>query len=252
MTQGVQDPFGARATLETSAGSVGIYRLERLGELGLTNLARLPFSIRVWLESLLRQCNGREITQSHVENLARWDARSPGSGELPFRPARVILQDFTGVPAVVDLAALRSAMQRMAGDPSRINPQVPVDLVIDHSVQVDMFGSNAALYFNAEREFERNRERYEFLHWAQNAFDNFRVVPPATGIVHQVNLEYLATVVARRQGPDGGWIAFPDTLVGTDSHTTMINSLGSWVGGWAASKPRRQCWASRSPCCRRR
>jgi aconitate hydratase len=230
MTQGAVDPFGARTTLQTSAGPVGIYRLERLAELGLTDLARLPYSIRVWLESLLRQCNGREITEAHVQSLAQWDAKSPGSGELPFKPARVILQDFTGVPAVVDLAALRSAMQRMGGDPSRINPQVPVDLVIDHSVQVDMFGSNAALYFNADREFERNRERYEFLHWAQNAFDSFRVVPPATGIVHQVNLEYLAAVVARRQEPDGGWIAFPDTLVGTDSHTTMINSLG--IMGW--------------------
>jgi aconitate hydratase len=230
MSGDVLDPFGARTALETSAGPVGIYRLERLAELGLTDLARLPFSIRVWLESLLRQCNGREITQSHVENLARWDAKSPGSAELPFKPTRVILQDFTGVPAVVDLAALRSAMQRMGGDPTRINPQVPVDLVIDHSVQVDMFGSNAALYFNAEREFERNRERYEFLHWAQNAFDSFRVVPPATGIVHQVNLEYLATVVAKRREPDGRWVAFPDTLVGTDSHTTMINSLG--IMGW--------------------
>jgi aconitate hydratase len=230
MTPVISDPFGARASLETAAGLVDIYRLDRLVELGMTDLERLPFSVRVWLESLLRLCNGREITQDHVKALAEWDAASPGSMELPFMPARVVLQDFTGVPAVVDLAALRSAMHRMGGDPARINPQVPVDLVIDHSVQVDMFGSNAALYFNAEREFERNRERYEFLHWAQNAFDNFRVVPPATGIVHQVNLEYLATVVAKRQDPEGGWVAFPDTLVGTDSHTTMINGLG--VMGW--------------------
>jgi aconitate hydratase len=235
MTQHISDPFGARATLETAAGPVDIYRLDRLAELGLADLECLPFSIRVWLESLLRQCNGREITEDHVKNLAQWDGQAPVSAKgestaLPFKPARVILQDFTGVPAVVDLAALRSAMHRLGGDPSRINPQVPVDLVIDHSVQVDMFGSNAALYYNADREFERNRERYEFLHWAQNAFDNFRVVPPATGIVHQVNLEYLATVVTRRQEPEGGWVAFPDTLVGTDSHTTMINSLG--VMGW--------------------
>jgi len=209
---------------------VDFFRLERVAELGLAELDRLPYAIRVWLEGLLRQCNGREITEDHVRNLAGWDAGAPGNTELPFRPARVLLQDFTGVPAVVDLAALRSAMHRLGGDPGRINPQVPVDLVIDHSVQVDMFGSNAALYYNAEREFERNRERYEFLHWAQNAFDNFRVVPPATGIVHQVNLEYLATVVARRQEPDGRWVAFPDTLVGTDSHTTMINGLG--VMGW--------------------
>jgi aconitate hydratase len=224
------NPFAAHTVLETPAGPVTIYRLERLAELGLADLDRLPFSIRVWLEGLLRQCNGREITEVHVERLARWNAASPGSAELPFKPARVLLQDFTGVPAVVDLAALRSAMHRLDGDPRRINPQVPVDLVIDHSVQVDMFGTNAALYYNAEREFERNRERYEFLHWAQNAFDGFRAVPPATGIVHQVNLEYLATVVARRQSPAGEWIAFPDTLVGTDSHTTMINGLG--VMGW--------------------
>jgi aconitate hydratase len=224
------DPFGARTTLKTASGPVSIYRLDRLADLGLTDLGRLPFAIRVWLEGLLRQCNGRDVTEDHVKNLATWNAQAPGSLELPFKPARVILQDFTGVPAVVDLAALRSAMQGLGGDPSRINPQVPVDLVIDHSVQVDMFGSSSALYFNAEREFERNRERYEFLHWAQNAFGNCRVVPPATGIVHQVNLEYLATVVTRRQEPDGGWVAFPDTLVGTDSHTTMINSLG--VIGW--------------------
>jgi aconitate hydratase len=224
------DPFGARATLNTVAGPVDYYRLGRLAEAGLATVERLPYSIRVWLEGLLRQCDGRAITEAHVENLARWQAASPGSSELPFKPARVVLQDFTGVPAVVDLAALRAAMHRLGGDPSRINPQVPVDLVIDHSVQVDMFGSNAALYFNAEREFERNRERYEFLHWAQNAFDNFQVVPPATGIVHQVNLEYLATVVTREEHPGGTWVAFPDTLVGTDSHTTMINGLG--VMGW--------------------
>ncbi len=226
----IMDPFGARAVLRTESGPVSIYRLERLAELGLADLEALPFSVRVWLEGLLRQCNGQEITEAHVRDLARWDARSPGSTELPFKPARVVLQDFTGVPAVVDLAALRSAMLRMGGDPRRINPEVPVDLVIDHSVQVDMFGSNLALSYNAEREFERNRERYELLHWAQNAFDGFRVVPPATGIVHQVNLEYLATVVVRRREADGSWVAFPDTLVGTDSHTTMINGLG--VMGW--------------------
>jgi aconitate hydratase len=230
MTDDLMDVFGARAILETTAGPVAYYRLARLAELGLADLQRLPFSIRVWLEGLLRQVNGREITESHVEHLAAWDAGLPGEAELPFKPARVVLQDFTGVPVGVDLAAMRSAMARLGGDPDRINPQVPVDLVIDHSVQVDMFGSNSALYYNTEREFERNRERYEFLHWAQKAFDRFRVVPPATGIVHQVNLEYLATVVARRREPDGGWVAFPDTLVGTDSHTTMINSLG--VMGW--------------------
>ncbi|MGQ9600247.1 MAG: aconitate hydratase AcnA [Anaerolineae bacterium] len=224
------DPFGVRAVLETAMGPVHFYRLERLTELGLTDLDHLPISLRIWLESLLRQCNGVEISEIHVERLADWGTQAPGSVELPFKPARVILQDFTGVPAVVDLAALRSAIYRMGGDPKRINPQIPVDLVIDHSVQVDMFGSNAAFYYNAQREFERNRERYEFLHWAQQAFDGFRVVPPATGIVHQVNLEYLASVVIRSQDLDGDWVAFPDTLVGTDSHTPMINGLG--VLGW--------------------
>ncbi|HFD39840.1 MAG TPA: aconitate hydratase AcnA [Anaerolineae bacterium] len=224
------DLFDARAVLETAAGPVTIYRLGRLVELGLTDLDRLPFSIRIWLEGLLRRCDGREITEEHVRRLAAWRGASPGEWELPFRPARVLLQDFTGVPAVVDLAALRSAMHRLGGEPRRINPQVPVDLVIDHSVQVDAYGSAEALAYNARREFERNRERYEFLRWAQDAFDNFRVVPPATGIVHQVNLEYLATVVVRQREPDGGWLAFPDTLVGTDSHTTMINGLG--VMGW--------------------
>jgi aconitate hydratase len=230
MTRGVFDPFGARATLDTASGPVGIYRLYRLAELGLADLERLPFSIRIWLESLLRGCNGWEITEDHVKNLAGWSAESAGSAELPFKPSRVILQDFTGVPSIVDLAALRSAMHRLGGDPRRINPQVPVDLVIDHSVQVDLYGSPEAFRYNAAREFDRNRERYEFLHWAQNAFDRMRVVPPATGIVHQVNLEYLATVVTRRPGPDGTWVALPDTLVGTDSHTTMINGLG--VLGW--------------------
>ncbi len=230
MNTQVYDPFGAWRTLDTAYGPVRMVRLGRLEELGLRGVDRLPFSIRIWLEALLREVNGREITEAHVENLAAWRADDPGVRELPFKPGRVVLQDFTGVPVVVDLAAMRSAMARLGGDPDRINPQVPVDLVIDHSVQVDMFGSQAALYFNAEREFERNRERYEFLHWSQRAFDGFRVVPPATGIVHQVNLEYLATVVARREGPGGGWVAFPDTLVGTDSHTTMINGLG--VLGW--------------------
>ena len=235
MSDTLNDPFDARATLETAAGPVAYYRLARLAELGLADLDRLPYSIRVWLESLLRGNNGREIPPDsrgeHVERLARWRGADPGQAELPFKPARVLLQDFTGVPAVVDLAALRAGMARLGGDPERINPQVPVDLVIDHSVQVDAFGSELALAYNAEREFERNRERYEFLHWAQNAFDGFRVVPPATGIVHQVNLEYLATVVARTEGPNGGPpLAYPDTLVGTDSHTTMINGLG--VVGW--------------------
>ncbi len=227
--QSRQDSFGARATLQTVAGRAVIYRLDRLEAAGLGSVSRLPFSIKVLLEALLRNCDGFLVTEEDVRALAAWNANSPAAREIPFRPARVILQDFTGVPAVVDLAAMRSAMKRLGGDPRKINPLVPVDLVIDHSVQVDVFGTLVALQKNAEIEFERNRERYEFLRWGQKAFDNFRVVPPATGIVHQVNLEYLAKVVlAREEG--GERVLFPDTLVGTDSHTTMINGLG--VLGW--------------------
>ncbi len=223
------NPFAARDVLQTPAGPIVIYRLDRLETECLTVLSRLPYSIRILLEALLRQCDGNLVTEDDVVNLARWNPAEYVAHELPFKPARVLLQDFTGVPAVVDLAALRSAMHRLGGDPARINPEIPVDLVIDHSVQVDRFGSRAALAFNAQREFERNRERYEFLRWGQTAFDNFRVVPPATGIVHQVNLEYVAQVVqTRRMGAER--VAFPDTLVGTDSHTTMINGLG--VVGW--------------------
>jgi aconitate hydratase len=223
------DPFGARDTLETPDGPVVIYRLDRLEKAGLGAVARLPYSIKVLLEATLRQLDGFEITEEDVGNVAAWDGTPPVAKEIPYKPARVILQDFTGVPSVVDLAALRSAMHRLGGDPERINPQVPVDLVIDHSVQVDRSGSAFALTYNAEREFERNRERYEFLRWGKEAFDNFRVVPPATGIVHQVNLEYLAKVVQTRAA-GGETVAFPDSVVGTDSHTTMINGLG--VVGW--------------------
>jgi aconitate hydratase len=224
-----KDAFGARATLETSGGRGTIYRLDRLEKAGLGPIGRLPFSVKVLLEAVLRNCDGFLVREQDVTALAGWKPAAPAGREVPFKPARVILQDFTGVPAVVDLAAMRSAMQRLGGDPAKINPLVPVDLVIDHSVQVDVFGSSQALKRNAEIEFERNRERYEFLRWGQKAFDNFRVVPPATGIVHQVNLEFLAKVVlARRE--DGETVLFPDTLVGTDSHTTMINGLG--VLGW--------------------
>jgi aconitate hydratase len=220
-----ENSFGARAAFDTGSGSADIYRLDKLEQDGVGNISRLPYSIRVMLESLLRKENGFEVTAEDITNLAGWNAKQPAAVELPFNPARVILQDFTGVPALVDLAALRSAMQRMGGDPALIQPQMPVDLVIDHSVQVDHFAIRDALRLNAEREFERNRERYEFLHWGRNAFENFRVVPPATGIVHQVNLEFLGTVVTLRDG-----VAFPDSLVGTDSHTPMINGLG--VVGW--------------------
>ena len=224
-----QDAFGARAVLDTGDGHAVIYRLERLEKAGSGGISRLPFSIKVLLESVLRNCDGTLITEQDVAALAGWNAKSPAAREVPFKPARVILQDFTGVPAIVDLAALRSAMKRLGGNPAKINPLVPVDLVIDHSVQVDFFGNPQALERNAEIEFERNRERYEFLRWGQKAFDNFRVVPPATGIVHQVNLEFLAKVVLEQQhGPEVVWL--PDTLVGTDSHTTMINGLG--VLGW--------------------
>ena len=223
------DFFGAQDILSTPYGNFIIYRLDRLEKDGLTRLNRLPFSIRILLESLLRRCNEKEVTRQDVLNLAAWTANPSARPSLPFLPARVVMQDFTGVPAVVDLAAMRSAMARLGGDPQKINPLVPVDLVIDHSVQVDFFASPDALLRNADLEFQRNRERYEFLHWGKNAFKNFRVVPPATGIVHQVNLEYLAQVVLA-EGGNGQPIAFPDTLVGTDSHTTMINGLG--VVGW--------------------
>ncbi len=220
-----QNPFNSASTLETAGGTVGIHRLSALEEAGLGDVASLPYVIKVLLEAATRRLDGHTITEGHVAELAAWRTESQGEAEIPFTPARVILQDFTGVPAVVDLAALRSAMARMGGDPKRINPQVPADLVIDHSVQVDHFGSADALALNAKREFERNQERYEFLRWGQQALEDFQVVPPASGIVHQVNLEFLANVVQTKEG-----MAFPDSLVGTDSHTTMINGLG--VLGW--------------------
>ena len=223
------DAFAARDTLQARSGALTIYRLDALEKAGLTRIEQLPFSIRVLLESVLRQVNGQEITEDDVRALAGWRPRVDEPADVPYLPSRVIMQDFTGVPAVVDLAAMRSALARLGGDPSLINPQVPVDLVIDHSVQVDFFASAEALKRNAEMEFERNRERYVFLRWGQDAFRNFRVVPPATGIVHQVNLEHLATVVQTKE-IDGERHAFPDTLVGTDSHTTMVNALG--VLGW--------------------
>jgi len=226
----IRDPFGVRDQFDTGSGSATLYRLTRLEDQGLTKLDRLPYSIRLLLEAALRNCDGRLVEEKDVKNLANWTP-SPESVEIPFMPARVVLQDFTGVPAIVDLAAMRSAMDRMGGDPNKINPLIPADLVIDHSVQVDRFASEDALAQNVELEFSRNRERYEFLRWGQQAFDNFRVVPPNVGIVHQVNLEFLAKgVFLRDEDNDGGKVAVPDTLVGTDSHTTMINGLG--VLGW--------------------
>jgi aconitate hydratase len=223
------DPFGARDTFRAPQGQLGIYRLSKLEKDGIAPVSSLPFSIRVLLEAVLRNCDGYQVTEADVHNLANWNSSKPAELEVPFKPARVVLQDFTGVPAVVDLAAMRDAMKVLGGDPKKINPLIPVDLVIDHSVQVDFFGAADSLAKNVQVEFERNKERYEFLRWGQQAFDNFRVVPPNTGIVHQVNLEFLAKVVF--QGKDfAGPVAFPDTLVGTDSHTTMINGLG--VLGW--------------------
>jgi aconitate hydratase len=224
-----KNSFGARDRFETGSGPAYYYRLAKLAEDGLADVERLPFSIKVLLESLLRNENGYDVTADDVRRLAAYDPAAPAEFEVPFKPARVVLQDFTGVPAVVDLAALRSAMKRMGGDPQRINPLVPVDLVIDHSVQVDAYDSPLALATNAAIEFDRNRERYEFLRWGQQAFANFKVVPPASGIVHQVNLEYLSRGVEHRPHGDLD-VVFPDSLVGTDSHTTMINGLG--VVGW--------------------
>jgi aconitate hydratase len=223
------DPFGARDTFNAPGGKAGIYRLSKLQDASLGNISALPYSIRVLLESLLRNCDGYEVMEEDVKALAAWNAAAPDQVEIPFKPARVVLQDFTGVPCVVDLAAMRAAMKRLGGDPKKINPLVPVDLVIDHSVQVDYFNSPDALDLNIDMEFSRNRERYEFLRWGQKAFNNFRVVPPGTGIVHQVNLEYLAKVVFLGKDSKGP-VAFPDSLVGTDSHTTMIDGLG--VVGW--------------------
>ncbi len=221
----LNDPLGAVSKLSTRGGEVRIYRLNKLSEMGVGDVDHLPISIKVLLESCLRNLDNFQVTQKDVMGLAAYNPTRLGQDELPFKVARVILQDFTGVPAVVDLAAMRSAMKRAGGDPQKINPLVPVDLVIDHSVQVDDYGSPFALFNNVKKEFERNRERYEFLKWGQKAFRNFNVVPPSQGIVHQVNLEYLANVVSVKDG-----VALPDSLVGTDSHTTMINGLG--VVGW--------------------
>lgn len=214
-------------TMDTKAGGVRYYSLPELSRRGIGSIDSMPVSAKILLEAVVRHVDGSTVTEDHMNAVAAGRA-DPGR-ELAFKPARVIMQDFTGVPAIVDLAAMRDSLADLGGDPAGINPLVPVDLVIDHSVQVDRFGSQYALMFNAEKEFERNQERYEFLHWASRSFKNFSVVPPATGIVHQVNLEYLAKVV--QVGDSGhGPVAYPDTLVGTDSHTTMINGLG--VLGW--------------------
>lgn len=225
------NPFRSKDVIDIGRGRVNIYRLSRLEEMGSGNISRFPYSIKILLEALLRHVDGRIVREEDVESLAGWNPKKRVDHEIPFIPARVLLQDFTGVPAVVDLAAMRSAVEKLGGDPAGINPVIPADLVIDHSVQVDHYGTSYARAYNEKKEFERNRERYAVLRWGQQAFDNFRVIPPGRGIVHQVNLEYLAPVVHVKR-VNGELVAYPDSLVGMDSHTTMINSLG--VLGWGA------------------
>ncbi len=229
MSVSSKDSFSTRGTLHVGDESCEIYRLQALTRAGIGNVARLPFSLKVLLENLLRHEDGRFVRADDIRALAAWNPEDPAEREISFMPARVLLQDFTGVPAVVDLAAMREAMRTLGGDPKKINPLLPAELVIDHSVQVDKFGTADALAFNAGREMQRNIERYAFLRWGQKGFQNFKVVPPDTGICHQVNLEYLARVVFSQQ-QNGARAAFPDSLVGTDSHTTMVNGLG--VFGW--------------------
>jgi len=224
-----KDLLGTRISFEINSSKYYFYSLTKLQQSGYEKIEKLPFSIKVLLESVLRECDGYSVTEDDVKKLATYDSSNPIQTEIPFKPARVILQDFTGVPAVVDLAALRSAMSKMGGEPKKINPIVSVDLVIDHSVQVDYFGDKKSFSNNIKKEFERNKERYEFLKWGQKAFNNFNVIPPSSGIVHQVNLEYLAKGIWSKPEEDS-FVIYPDSLVGTDSHTTMINGLG--VVGW--------------------
>ena len=223
------DAFGAKSTLSFDGVTATYYGLDALARKGFPGVDSLPFTVKILLENVLRRLDGYVFTEDDVQMLAGWAPKSSAVKEFPFLPSRVLLQDFTGVPTVVDLAAMRSAMARMGGDPQLVNPLVPADLIIDHSVQVDSFGSTLSFGMNVKKEYERNGERYALLRWAQAAFHNFRVVPPGMGIVHQVNLEYLGSVVHQRQ-EDGLNVAYPDTLVGTDSHTTMINGLG--ILGW--------------------
>ncbi|HET7006916.1 MAG TPA: aconitate hydratase AcnA, partial [Candidatus Binatia bacterium] len=229
MAQKYVDSFGTRKVLTVDGESYDIFRLDQLEKAGFKNISRLPVSLKVLLENLLRQEDNHHVNKADIEALANWNAKVKSENEIAFMPARVLMQDLTGVPAVVDLAAMREAMKRLGGDPKKINPLAPVDLVIDHSVQVDYFGTADSFQKNSEIEFERNVERYAFLRWGQMAFDNFRLIPPDVGICHQVNLEYLAPVVFRAK-KDGAHFAYPDTVVGTDSHTPMINGLG--VVGW--------------------
>src|SRR4030081_2926090 len=230
----MNDEFKTLQKFDAGNGREGfLHSLPALAEQGVGKISRLPVSIRIVLESVLRNCDGKKVRRKDVETLANWNAKKPANEEIPFVVARIVLQDFTGVPLVVDLAAMRSAVKRLAGDPKIVEPLVPVDLVVDHSVQVDFFGSAKALQLNLEMEFKRNRERYQFLKGGQQAFKTFQLIPPGMGFFHQVNLEYLARGVFSRQSTSNNQastIYFPDTLVGTDSHTTMINGLG--VVGW--------------------
>ena len=239
------DSFLAKSTLDVDGTSYTIFDLGALERAGFPNVARLPFSLRILLENLVRFEDGRSVTKADIASLASWDPKTNGENEIAYRPARVLLQDFTGVPCVVDLAAMRDAMAEMGGDPKTINPLQPVELVIDHSVQVDKFGTAAAFAENATLEFERNKERYAFLKWGQVALDNFRAVPPDTGIVHQVNIEFLGRVIFGAGGAgvntDTTGVAYPDTVVGTDSHTTMANGLGILACVSAASKRKQRC-----------
>src|SRR5437870_8211906 len=234
MTTNMHDEFKTLRKFDAGNGREGFfYSLPALEERGIGKISRLPVSIRIVLESVLRNCDGKKARRKDVEALANWNAQSAANKEIPFVVARIVLQDFTGVPLVVDLAAMRSAVQRLGHDSNIIEPLVSVDLVVDHSVQVDFFGSQRALELNLDMEFKRNRERYQFLKWGQQAFKTFQLIPPGIGIVHQVNLEYLAKGVLSAQSTSNNQastIYFPDTLVGTDSHTTMINGLG--VVGW--------------------
>ena len=225
----MKNTFGSRSSLRVGDREFEIYRLDALAKQGF-DIAKLPYSLRVLLENLLRREDGESVTTGMIRTLASWSATKAPTGEIAFMPSRFLLQDFTGVPAVVDLAAMRDAMKKLDGDPGRINPLEPAVLVIDHSVQVDEFGSPQALQVDEALEFQRNRERYAFLRWGHKALRNFAIVPPGTGICHQINLEYLAHVVSLAESDGGRAVAYPDSLVGTDSHTTMINGLG--VLGW--------------------
>jgi len=233
-----KNSFNARSQLQVGDASFEYYRLD-----AVPGAERLPFSLKVLLENLLRTEDGKNVTKAQIEALANWDPSADPDTEIQFTPARVVMQDFTGVPAVVDLATMREAVVELGGDATKINPLAPAELVIDHSVIADLFGTPDSFARNVELEYERNKERYQFLRWGQTAFDEFKVVPPGTGIVHQVNIEYLARVVFQRDG-----VVYPDTLVGTDSHTTMVNGLGVLGWGVGASRPRRPCSASRSAC----